>query len=591
MRCSLGPHRAGDGRPAGDKPDRGVDRYAAPALAVFRYVSWAFTSACYLGGGGPAGAWGPKVLVIGLLLLAGLIFLRLLRRYLDEPGQVARLALAEAVVLPAVLLPTGGLTSPFVWYALNPLLVAAVYLPAGYTWAVALSFLAAAGLATASSPIARGQPLVEQGRVVLVLVLVTLITRVQALLARRLQAQAGRIREQSQRIQRTLDYLANVYQVIEGAGASRSEGEVVELVTLYAKRLTGAEKAAFWPADPGDPETLAALPTIIRGLRGQLRVEDLSRSAAGWWGATGPGPAAGLDRYQSRDISWSIAHSVIRSQDRRFGLLVVVSGRPFNTEIDVPRTMGLLGCLAGAMIERNQVEDLHSRLLVAEEQGRIAAEIHDGVSQSLFSLVYGLDGVLRTVAEHRADETLAALRTLRDVAAGVSREIRSSIYKLRQEGSVDTFEGALRSYLARLGELSGAQTELTLAGPQDNLSPALKRALYRMVREAASNAVRHGGGSRLAVALTVNPDQVVLEVKDNGRGFSPPPPSRLPREPAGPAGSSGLGLLNMAQLARAFNGSLRILSAPGAGARVIVRIPDHGRTARGGDAVETASGR
>jgi len=368
---------------------------------------------------------------------------------------------------------------------------------------------------------------------------------------------------------------------------SHQEGDLLELITLYAKQLTGAEKAAYWAADPDEPDSLRPVPSIIRGRREGILAEAFSARVQEWWGSS-DSALANLSRYEEGQAVWHACYTVVRSSDRRYGVLFVLSSRPFGIDFDVVRTMGFLGYLAGAMLERQRSEDLHGRLLVAEEQGRIAAEIHDGVSQSLFSLVYGLQGAMNTVAAGKADETHKTLETLRNVAADVSREIRTSIYQLTQTEGKGTFVRAVRGYLQDLGELYGVEASLNVSGSEDNLSPAMRRAVYRIVREAASNAARHSGGNRVLVGMMLNPEQAIIEIEDNGCGFEPPPPAVLVQRP-GRGARSCLGLLNMHQLARSFSGVLAIDSSPGKGTKITVRMPEHSREE--GGTVEVAVSR
>lgn len=716
---------------------QGIERSVASALGIFRLASWGLTSLVYLAGTTPMGVRPFKLAVVGLLFVAAILSTWLLARASEDTKQIAGLALAEALALPAVLIPTGGMASPFVWYALNPLLVAAVYLPIGYTWGVVCTFLGASFAATAISPITQGRPLTEHAQVALILVLVTLTTRVQARLLRVLEGQSKKIAQQSvalgqayealavrgqalsalldfqreaisslshselyrvligslrerfesewagvlyvgsesdsdllscpwlpevpgcglvqdggetkidwaaawalaqhmvhgpdngsswanelghtiaplaveghnlvallavrgleelrrtelqvwleyarqlgaritaaNRMRHTLDYLSDVYQLVEGAGVSHQEGDLLELFTLYAKQLTGAEKAAYWPADADDPDALRPMPSIIRGRKEGILAEEFSSRVAEWWGASTSPVLANLDRYDDGTAEWHACYTVVRSSDRRFGVLFVLSSRPFSMDIDVVRTMGFLGYVAGAMLERQRAEDLHGRLLVAEEKSRIAAEIHDGASQGLFSLVYGIQGAIGSLAAGRLDEAQKMLETSRNVAADVSREIRTAIYQLTQADGSGAFVRAVRGYLDDIGELYGLNTTLSVAGSEDNLSPALRRAVYRIVREAASNAARHGHSRLISVSMSLSPQQTIVEIQDDGSGFEPPPPAVMALR-TGTGARSGLGLLNMHQLARSFSGALVVDSAPGKGTRVTARIPEH----------------
>jgi NarL family two-component system sensor histidine kinase LiaS len=543
----------------------GLAGVAASALGAFRLISWLLTSAMYLIQPSYPVEQQFRLAVVGVLLVAALLSTRLLNRSLTDTRQIAALTLAEAFGLPALLLPTGGLSSPFVWYALSPLLTSAVYLPMGYMWGVLIAFLLTAiGTGYIRAFGQTGLPIAGNETVILVLVLVTLVTHVQARLLRALE-------ERSKRTDHTLDYLSQIYQMVESAGTAREEVDLVHLIALYGKQLTGAEKAAYWPAGEDDSGVLQPAPSVIHGLREGIAAEQFSNNVSDWWTSTLP-EATCKEHVDEKGARWHVCMAVVRSSERRFGVLLVLNRQPFSADIDVSRTMTFLGYIAGAMIERQRADEVFDRLLVSEEKSRIAAEIHDSVSQSLFSLVYGLQGAISTLRAGKTKEALETLETLREVASSVSREIRASIHQLSPSDAHKTWLTAIRSYLDDTSELYSVQTSLQVTGSEDNLSPALSRAVYRMVREGVSNAARHGRGSHIDVSLACSPSQTLLKISDDGCGFQVP--INLAYRPTTGPTHSGLGLLNMNQLARAFDGSLRIDSSPGKGTRLMIRIPD-----------------
>jgi|GEM_PF-1662058 len=710
-----------------------IDRSALPALAVFRVVSCALTSVSYflvaddITKGMPA-----RLAVVTLLFSATAAGIWLFRRAVGSRKRIMRLVLLEAALLPALLLPTGGLNSPFVWYALNPLLIAAVHLSSAYFWAVFATFMGAVYVSALLNPSTQHQIIAEDGRLLTTLLLVMLGIQVLVRFQRQIQSQARKIEQQSHdlqeaydvldlrqqavasladfqgevigseseddlyrslvetavrrfgadwaavlyavpvvaadlvltpwlanvpgcrlasaghypelgidwapvwarsrdagygefaeaaegisatpvlvrdgrvlsvfactggdpatlvelailveyagqlagrmsataRIRRTLDRLEDIYQMVEGAGVAQSERDLADMTIAYASAVTGGEESGYWPASADAPDLLSPSAAARRGPEGDPA--GVASRAPVWWTHLRSDPTPVREYYLQGSREWYAAYAPVRSSDRLFGLLYAVNGRPFNMEADVPRTMGFLGYLMGAMLERQRVENLHDRLLVAEEQGRIAAEIHDGASQGLFGLIYGLEGAVRTLGEGKTEEALGTLQTMRDVAASVSRELRTSIYQLASNEGDGAFVGALRAHLMEVGELYGVSTALSATGSEENLSPALRRALHRIVREATSNAIRHGKSSQVDVSLSLSPQQVVLEVRDDGCGFTPSSLARpFLRAKDGKVG--GLGLLNMSQLARSFDGSLRVDSAPGRGCRLTMKIPD-----------------
>lgn len=708
---------------------------AGSALAVFRLASWALTSFQYLLlGSERTGGVANRVGVVGFLLISAIAGTLILRRALGRPDKIMRLVLLEAALLPILMVPTGGLDSPFLWYVLNPLLVAAVYLGSRHTWGVYGIVAVLAYLAEMLNNRTWKDVLHEDGTLLISLLLVTLVIRMLTGVQRRLQAQSDRIEQQSrdlqvaysaldarrqalssltafqreaviaedqgalyglltraavqrfggkwaivlhavpevtadlivcpwlpqvpgcrmvsagevppfdlpweplwraaeevgrssfaepvegvmvspvlrdegrlisvfavggqdpaksgelavlieyagqlagrmiaaERITRTLDHLENVYKIVESAGATQAEHDLIELTTAYARAVSGAALAGFSVIEPDVPDAVRTVNVAQGPGAPDANAPWLYERISTWWAALVDGRPPSRESFRGPGCEWHAAYAPVRSAERRFGILYVLGDEPLTADVDVTRTLGLLGNLLGAMLQRQQVEGLHGRLLVAEEQGRIAAEIHDGASQGMFSLIYGLEGAIRSLQNGKAAQVLETLTTIRDVASTVSRELRTSIYQLAANKGEGAFVGALRAHLGGVGRLYGVETELIANGSEENVSPALRRSLYRIVREATSNGVRHGRATKVNVILTLSPVQTVLEIHDNGQGFEPPPAGfPLQRLESGKVG--GMGLMSMAQLARSFDGSLRVESAPGQGCRLTVRVPD-----------------
>jgi signal transduction histidine kinase len=109
------------------------------------------------------------------------------------------------------------------------------------------------------------------------------------------------------------------------------------------------------------------------------------------------------------------------------------------------------------------------------------------------------------------------------------------------------------------------------SGDFDALSAGLRRTIYRMAQEALSNSARHSGATSARLCLNVCPDQVYLDISDQGRGFDPAP--TLSRS----FNREHFGLHGIQERARAMGGDCEIISQPGAGARILISLPVHGR--------------
>jgi len=196
-----------------------------------------------------------------------------------------------------------------------------------------------------------------------------------------------------------------------------------------------------------------------------------------------------------------------------------------------------------------------------EERRRIARDLHDGVGQSLTSLMVGLK-LLNQLGDNRAIADKTA--ELRQVAGETLDEVRLLSRQLRPSVLDDLgLAAALERYAAEFpGRYPGLTIDLHCDLP-DRLPLPVETTLYRIAQEAMTNAARHSGGQALSVLLTQRAGRVQAIVEDDGRGFDPDAARR---------NGDSVGLHSMAERAELLGGSLKIESS-GGGATVYVEIP------------------
>lgn len=215
--------------------------------------------------------------------------------------------------------------------------------------------------------------------------------------------------------------------------------------------------------------------------------------------------------------------------------------------------------------------ELLSRLLTAqeEERGRIARDLHDGLGQSLTCLTVGL----RAVEERSTDESVREhVQELRRIGSETHQEIRRMATGLRPSVLDDLgLAAALERYLDEISKVHGVKTRLDVDGLARSRVPnAVETALYRIVQEATTNAIRHGAATEIQLTVRRAPKSVELQIRDNGCGFDPQMAFRRSGE------AHSFGLSSMRERVDLLSGVLNIDSRPGAGAVVTVQIPlDH----------------
>jgi signal transduction histidine kinase len=223
----------------------------------------------------------------------------------------------------------------------------------------------------------------------------------------------------------------------------------------------------------------------------------------------------------------------------------------------------MLAAHAAIAIENARLFERDRELSVIEERNRLARELHDSVTQTLFSVVLTAEAA-STLVERDAAGAKAQLERLQSLSRDALQEMRSLIFELRSADlASDGLVATLRKHceiLSRVRKIEiGVRVEHERGLPAD-----MEQELFRIAQEAVNNALKHAGARRIDVRLLMAPPLVTLTVRDDGRGFDPAAPHIQ---------SKRLGLTSMRERAEALGAKLSVESSPGAGATVRVEAP------------------
>ncbi|MGA2925207.1 MAG: GAF domain-containing sensor histidine kinase [Solirubrobacteraceae bacterium] len=225
----------------------------------------------------------------------------------------------------------------------------------------------------------------------------------------------------------------------------------------------------------------------------------------------------------------------------------------------------LLAAHAAIAITNARLYERSRELSIVSERNRLALELHDVVSQKLFSLTLTAEAAA-TLLDRDPQAARAHLERLRALAREARDELRSLILGLRPpELERDGLVGVLRKELEMLARVHGVEIELQADGAIDERAqPAERRvAVLRIAHEAVHNALRHARAQHVRVALRASGGRLVVEVNDDGVGFEPGRAELRSRH---------LGLTSMEERAHELGGRLQIRSAPGAGTTVRLEL-------------------
>jgi signal transduction histidine kinase len=370
--------------------------------------------------------------------------------------------------------------------------------------------------------------------------------------------------------------LKAVSDAVLAVASQRSVEEVLQRLVDSARELVGARYAALGIPDGAggfrrflvsgmDDELIESLGPLPRthGMLGAMlessppfRTDDIHTDPRfrGWWPRTHP------DMRSFLGVPIVAGDTVIGA----FYLTEKESASVFD-ETD-EELIQLLAAHAAIAITNARLNERSRELSVLEERNRLALELHDVVSQKLFSLTLGAE-TAATLLQRDPDAARVQLARVKELAREALDELRSLILGLRPaELERDGLAGAMRKEIAMLERVHGVPIELAVSGDVEASGAGERcQAVLRIAHEALHNALRHASASHVAVSLASGDDGALsVAVADDGTGFEPARPELRARH---------LGLTSMEERARELGGELSIRSSPGAGTTVRLDVP------------------
>ncbi|HEX3789791.1 MAG TPA: GAF domain-containing sensor histidine kinase [Pseudonocardiaceae bacterium] len=370
--------------------------------------------------------------------------------------------------------------------------------------------------------------------------------------------------------------LREVSAAVLEVNARRSVHEVLQTILTSARRLLDAryaalgvpdEKGAFaeFLADGISAEQWREIGPVPRqhGVLGVLlrdphpvRLADIHDHPqfGGWWPAAHP--------EMTDFLGMPIKHG-----DEILGELFLANKNTPGgfTEQDEELLQLLAGHAAIALVNARLTERSRE-LSIVEERNRIARELHDAVSQKLFSLRLTAEAAGTLLADN-PDRAATELDTVRRLAAEAAEELHSIVDGLRPPALAgDGLDTALRKQAELLDRVHTATVRF-VGSPVPRLTSAREEAAYRIAQEALHNALRHAHACTIEVDLSCHRGSVLLTVSDNGRGFDPEEMVDSARR---------LGFTSMRERARSVGGVITVSSVPGGGTTVRLAVPTRG---------------
>ena len=220
--------------------------------------------------------------------------------------------------------------------------------------------------------------------------------------------------------------------------------------------------------------------------------------------------------------------------------------------------------------QARRLQENFSRQLIEsqeDERRRIAAELHDGLGQSL--LVIKNRALLGKMSLDSKTESDEQFEEISNASSQAIEEVRGIAYNLRPY-HLDRLglTQSIKAMLEPLTELTGIDFAYDIMPLEGIFSKTEEVFVYRIIQESINNVVKHSGASEASVLIHPGNEDLILTIEDNGRGFIPKARNQT---------SGGFGLIGIEERVRIFGGILQIRSEPQGGTTIIIKIPAHRR--------------
>ena len=378
-----------------------------------------------------------------------------------------------------------------------------------------------------------------------------------------------RVEERTREIERRRRVSDSLRDTLALLNSNRPAQEILDHIAAQASRLLGAEATAIYQLqdhEPDEGEPLTILASF--GLPDEyLTSERIARHGSAFSNAVfdglpvahlegdappaAPGPAPEDFAYYQAQLAVPLA-----TQENIYGGLMLYYREPrrFSAEeIELAVTFGEQAKLA---LENARLRVQTEQSAVVAERNRIARDLHDSVTQTLFSASL-IAEVLPKLLARDPDETKRRLAELRQLTRGALAEMRTLLLELRP---ATLTEVDLNELLRQLAEAAVGRARIPVELTVDGVAPVptdVKIALFHIAQEALNNVIKHARADSARVLLERHPGAVALTVRDDGRGFD-----------TALVTPEHLGLAIMRERAEGIGANLRIVSAPGAGTTV-----------------------
>ncbi len=547
-------------------------------LFIYRYISLFITSTFYFLNHSEHLII-KKIFIIACLTVAATILSYLYLMYEKSYKNIKILILIETIGNSILLIPSGGINSPFIWYTLNTILISSVFFKKIYCWINLFVYLISSIIIIYfgdDNNLNISKFVKEESNLILSFIMIIAAVQVWSIFIRETKDKSKRLEElniqlelANNMIMESIDHIKTLYKSVNILTIQGNKEGLTKLLFEYTEKITRTNTVFYYDIS----ENINKI--ILEGNNNSVEFlleENITRNLKNILKSKLP-----MEMYISNTRFIIVP---VKSSYKDYGILgfqetsskesIIYSNNMYQIQF--------LSELISAAFEKFYLQEINERLLITEEQNRIANEIHDSVLQRLFSMSCGVFSLIKKLDKYTAEDIEKELNTIRKTADVVMKELRKKIYGLSwKKSGYNSFTIDIRQYIDDIKKLNNINISFHVIGSDELLSCKQKKAIYRIICEGIGNAVRHGKANNIETSLKINSCNIVLSIIDDGTGFDL---NRVIKDKTG-----GLGIQNIYQLTESIGGNIKIDSKLGSNTKITLMIPNNVVLIKGDEAI------
>lgn len=540
-------------------------------VSLFRYISLILTSIFYFIGYHNTPVYN-KVIVAIFMSIASYVLNYLYIVNYSTKDMIKFIILMEIIGNTMVLVPTGGMNSPYFLYSLNTILIMAYYFNVFYSL---LSMLLYITLSMIVSFLLLNKPysgfentIVSNSNMLLCYLLISVVSQQLLMLSKKLTSEISKttlintqLIEANTMANNSMEHIISLYDTVYSFKNINNKDKLIEILIEYTKKITNTSTSFYLMYRDNNERKMK-----FNGNLSEITRDKISTSLHNRW----------MDICDTEaPISLNVDDSeflimIIKSTNAVYGAVGIEINSKMNSILynEKVNQVKFLSSLSVLTFERLELEAINERLLIGEEQKRIADELHDITSQRLFGASCMINTLIHKSNNINTEQLVNELKLVRDILGKSITDIRNTIYNLsRKTTGISVFKSELNKFTEDISKLNNIKISFDISGDEDFLNNSTQRAIFRIICEGTGNAVRHGKCSNLFINLNIGMDHINLVLIDDGIGFDVE--NKISKK------DRGLGLKNMTNSVYLMNGKINISSQSGKGTTVAIMLPNN----------------